>query len=76
MSDQLREIGNKAFQDGQYAEAINAYTGAIELNPECDTSYCNRSLVYHKLGQFDEALRDAKVNPFVYLLISFLIAIH
>ncbi|MDE6202675.1 MAG: tetratricopeptide repeat protein [Lachnospiraceae bacterium] len=42
----------------KYEEAINAYTKAIELNPEYSAAYNSCGLTYNKLGRYAEAIND------------------
>lgn len=41
-----------------WAEAIEHYTKAIELNPKSDLAYEGRGIAYTELGKLDEALAD------------------
>ena len=48
-----------AYQDeGDYDRAIEAFTKAIELNPNYAVAYNNRGLVYNNIGEFDRAIED------------------
>ena len=48
-----------AYQDeGDYDRAIEAFTKAIELNPNYAVAYNNRGLVYNNIGEFDRAIAD------------------
>ena len=48
-----------AYQDeGDYDHAIEAFTKAIELNPNYAVAYNNRGLVYNNIGEFDRAIAD------------------
>jgi len=58
MADAAKELGTKAFQAGNYSEAIQHYTKAIELGPT-HVLYSNRSAAYCGLQKYDEALTDA-----------------
>ncbi|NXT74820.1 TTC31 protein, partial [Zapornia atra] len=55
----LADRGNKAAQQGRYAEAVQAFTAAVELNPREHRLFGNRSYCYEKLRCYEEALRDA-----------------
>ena len=59
-AEHFKEQGNSALQKGDYIEAINCYTNAIELNPNNHIYYSNRSAVYLKLKKYHNALADAR----------------
>ncbi|XP_075004346.1 tetratricopeptide repeat protein 31 isoform X3 [Calonectris borealis] len=54
--------GNEAAQKGRYAEAVQAFTEAVKLNPREHRLFGNRSYCYEKLRCYEEALRDAQVS--------------
>ncbi|XP_074760271.1 tetratricopeptide repeat protein 31 isoform X2 [Athene noctua] len=54
--------GNEAAQKGRYAEAVQAFTEAVKLNPWEHRLFGNRSYCYEKLQCYEEALRDAQVS--------------
>ncbi|XP_054681128.1 tetratricopeptide repeat protein 31 isoform X2 [Grus americana] len=58
----LADRGNKAAQKGHYAEAVQAFTEAVKLNPREHRLFGNRSYCYEKLRRYEEALRDAQVS--------------
>ena len=41
--------GVEAVQRGQYLDAIENFTKAIELKPDCAEAYYDRGLAYHNL---------------------------
>lgn len=51
--------GNEAFQKGNFLEAINHFSKAIELDPNNHILYSNRSASYASLGKYEDALNDA-----------------
>ena len=59
----LKELGNKAFQNKNYEEAVQFYTKAIENAAEDDDEihiyYSNRSASYFEQQNFKQALDDA-----------------
>jgi len=72
-SNELREKGNQAFKQGQYQEAIDRYTEAIQLlanNQTDELTKClsNRSQCYLNLNQYEEAIDDA-TRGLVYLFV-------
>ncbi|KAM9295602.1 tetratricopeptide repeat protein 31 isoform 2-T2 [Morus bassanus] len=54
--------GNEAAQKGCYAEAVQAFTEAVKLNPREHRLFGNRSYCYEKLQCYEEALSDAQVS--------------
>ncbi|NXN26420.1 TTC31 protein, partial [Nycticryphes semicollaris] len=54
--------GNEAAQKGHYAEAVQAFTEAVKLNPKEHRLFGNRSYCYEKLQRYEEALMDAQVS--------------
>ncbi|NWR64209.1 TTC31 protein, partial [Bucorvus abyssinicus] len=51
--------GNEAAQHGCYAEAVQAFTAALRLNPVEHRLFGNRSFCYERLQRYEEALGDA-----------------
>lgn len=59
----LKESGNDAFKAGDFDEAIDKYTKAIEVSKKDEVKdlavlYKNRAAVYLKLEEFDRAIQD------------------
>ncbi|GAB4454823.1 MAG: hypothetical protein OHK0029_09970 [Armatimonadaceae bacterium] len=52
----LEEQGKKAFDQGNYKEAIQAFNESITLNPQSPQSYMGLAKTYTALGQFDDAI--------------------
>jgi Tfp pilus assembly protein PilF len=48
-------LGNEHFQLGQYAEAIEALTAALEIDPEYAFVYIQLAEAYEKHGQIESA---------------------
>jgi len=61
------EIGYKFIIAERWKEALDAYTKAIELDPQYATAYNNRGVAYAKLGNHNQAIKDynktIKINP-------------
>lgn len=56
---ELKNQGNAAVSAGNYQEAIDLYTKAIELEPSNHVFYSNRSAAYMNLKNPEKALEDA-----------------
>jgi tetratricopeptide (TPR) repeat protein len=56
--DQLKELGNASYRLGDYANAIQYFTQAIQQHPN-EVIYTNRSLCYSAMNQWEESLADA-----------------
>ena len=54
------KMADKYFNSGDYREAIDNYSAAIELEEDCAIAYNNRSYAYVKLEEYDEALSNAE----------------
>jgi tetratricopeptide (TPR) repeat protein len=50
--------GREYADEGEYSQAIEAFTKAIEADPEYADAYNNRGNTYRKNGDLDEALAD------------------
>jgi hypothetical protein len=62
--DKFELGGNKAFKEGLFEEALDAYSSTINLAQDCNKPFdplllTNRSMVYIKLEQWENALKDA-----------------
>ncbi|XP_020591684.1 ankyrin repeat, PH and SEC7 domain containing protein secG isoform X2 [Phalaenopsis equestris] len=57
---EAKSRGDDAFRRKAYLEAIDAYTQAIDLDPNEANLLSNRSLCWIRLGQAEHALADAK----------------
>eukprot|EP00211_Chloroparvula_japonica_P014633 CAMPEP_0119133070 /NCGR_PEP_ID=MMETSP1310-20130426/12927_1 /TAXON_ID=464262 /ORGANISM="Genus nov. species nov., Strain RCC2339" /LENGTH=258 /DNA_ID=CAMNT_0007123745 /DNA_START=80 /DNA_END=856 /DNA_ORIENTATION=- len=57
---ELKAKGNKCYAAGDYLQAIEWYTKAIDANPNEHTFYSNRSAAYFALNKFEESVDDAR----------------
>jgi tetratricopeptide (TPR) repeat protein len=55
------ELGNRAFKEKKYHEAIYQYTSTITGDPSRVAAWSNRAACYTATKQHDKALRDAEV---------------
>lgn len=54
-----KELGNRAFQAHNYIQALEAYTRAIDNDPNEPVYRSNRSAAYFALGLWQQAIDDA-----------------
>lgn len=60
-AEQLKNDANKLFQHGDYQEAIDLYTEALQLQPEKtlkNVLYCNRAMARLKTEDYEGAETD------------------
>lgn len=57
-AEKYKETGNQYFKNHQYMKAIEAFTKAIEDEPDFNEAYFNRGLVYYDLELFYKAIVD------------------
>ena len=55
-----KQEGVKLFNAGKYEEAITMFNSALELNPEDEVLYSNRSSCYLRLKDYQHAMEDAE----------------
>lgn len=53
-----RNRGRRAYNEGDYRKAVEAYTGAIELDGNYATDYFWRAEAYYELGEHQKAIED------------------
>lgn len=53
---EFKNLGNEAFKNKNYEEAIKYFTQAIECNPNDHVFYSNRSGSYLNAGNYKKAL--------------------
>ncbi|KAF8384356.1 chn-1, partial [Pristionchus pacificus] len=58
--EELKNLGNKFFQNQRYNEAIDAYSKAIVKNPDIATYFTNRALCYIYLKLWEKASVDSR----------------
>jgi len=58
IADVYHSTGNKFFEQGNHAEAVQNYSKAIRLNPKYTKAYLNRALTLFMLGRDKEAAKD------------------
>jgi stress-induced-phosphoprotein 1 len=56
----LKTKGNAEFSAGNFEQAIQYFSDAIVLEPVNEVLYCNRSMAYASLGNWEQAITDAK----------------
>ncbi len=55
-----KEKGNALAKQKKYKEALDCYTKGIELAPNNQILFSNRSLMHYNLGEFNKAIEDAE----------------
>ena len=58
-ANQFKALGNEAFKNKNYEQAVNYFTQAIQHNPNDHVFYSNRSNSHVNLKNYDKALEDA-----------------
>jgi len=56
----IKEKGNDLFRNGDYEEAICNFSDAIRIYPHDPAYYCNRSMCYASILNWEDSLADAK----------------
>ena len=57
----VKNEGNELFKESHFADALEKYNQAIDLNPEVPTYYCNRAFCHTKMENHGLAIEDAGV---------------
>ena len=52
------DLGRRYLEDGNYEEAILAFSAAIEIDPKRAEAYLGRGEAYMELGDYESALED------------------
>ncbi|PJF16756.1 hypothetical protein PSACC_03451 [Paramicrosporidium saccamoebae] len=58
--EQLKVAGNTAFSAGKYAESIEQFSAALDMDPTNHILWSNRSASYASLRNYEAALTDAE----------------
>lgn len=66
-AEEVKTKGNEFMSQGKYEDAIQAYTKAIELNPENAIYFANRAAAYTHLKNYSKSILDSEraiaLNP-------------
>ena len=60
LAEKLKLQGNECVKNGQYTQAINKYTEAIDICKRMKVLYTNRALAYIKLEEYHLAFEDCE----------------
>ena len=55
IANEWKNKGGVAFQKGEYYEAIECYTKALQIDPQYREIYTDLSLVYMAMGEYEKA---------------------
>ncbi len=70
----LFETGTHALTEGRWADAVTAFTGIIEKDPEFAEGWNKRATAYYLMGEYQKSLKDCdevmKRNPLHYGALS------
>ncbi|XP_020488274.2 outer dynein arm-docking complex subunit 4 isoform X2 [Labrus bergylta] len=58
----LLAVGDCLFLKGVYNKAIESYTTALSIRPDDKTCFVGRAKCFMKMGQFENALKDAEAS--------------
>uniref|UniRef100_A0A2P2KHW9 Serine/threonine-protein phosphatase 5 n=1 Tax=Rhizophora mucronata TaxID=61149 RepID=A0A2P2KHW9_RHIMU len=58
-AEEIKVLANEAFKAHKYAQAIDLYTQAIELNGQNAVYWANRAFAHTKLEEYGSAIQDA-----------------
>merc|ERR1719422_411945 len=62
LADAKKDEGNELYKTKNYRDALQRYSEAISLDPECPAYYGNRSACHMMLSQYTQALEDARAS--------------
>lgn len=57
-AEQIKLLGNEQFKKGNWQEALNFYSEAIQIYPKELALYLNRAGAHHNLKQFEKVIED------------------
>lgn len=60
IANELKNLGNSAYQYKLYDEALKYYTLAMEFDHANPVLYCNRALIYSIMNKYELAMNDAE----------------
>ncbi|KAI7687293.1 Small glutamine-rich tetratricopeptide repeat-containing protein beta [Sarcoptes scabiei] len=60
-ANELKNQGNEFMESGQFANAVDAYTKAIEIDKTNPIYYCNRAAAHNKLNNYQASLNDSEL---------------
>ena len=76
IAEKYKNDGNTSYSKGNYKEAIELYTKAIETCPKTAAYYGNRAAAYIMLNKYKETIEDSKMATSIdenFVKVSFLL---
>ena len=58
--EEFKQIGNELYKQQKYSEAVEQYSKGLEASKDDPILLSNRSVAYWKLGEYQDALKDAQ----------------
>jgi Ca-activated chloride channel homolog len=59
-AERINREGNRAYKDGKYQEALDAYSRAVTERPDLTEFDYNSGNALHRLGNYDRAVRESQ----------------
>jgi len=60
-AEKEKKLGNEAYKNKKFDDAIQCYTRAHELDPENVIYFTNRAAAYFEAGKYEECINDCNL---------------